>query len=28
VRIRIEQDADTFIDLMIERRPELAAPLK
>ena len=25
VRIRIEQDADTFIDLMIDRKPELAA---
>lgn len=26
VRIRIQQDADTFIDLMIARRPELAGP--
>ncbi len=25
-RIRIRQDADTFIDLLIERRPQLAAP--
>lgn len=25
VRIRIEQDADTFIDLVIDRKPELAA---
>ena len=26
VRIRIEQDAEVFIDLMIERKPELGAP--
>jgi hypothetical protein len=26
VRIRIQQDAETFIDLMIKRRPQLAAP--
>ena len=26
VRIRIQQDADTFIDLVISRKPELAAP--
>ena len=26
VRIRIRQDAETFIDLLIARRPELAAP--
>lgn len=26
VRIRIRQDAQTYVDLMIERRPELAAP--
>ncbi len=26
VRIRIQQDADTYIDLMIERRPQLAVP--
>jgi hypothetical protein len=26
VRIRIQQDADTFIDLVIARRPELSAP--
>ena len=26
VRIRIEQDAETFIDLMIARKPELAGP--
>jgi hypothetical protein len=26
VRIRIQQDADTFIDLMLTRRPELAGP--
>ena len=25
-RIRIRQDADTFIDLLIERKPQLAAP--
>jgi hypothetical protein len=25
-RIRIRQDADTFIDMMIERKPQLAAP--
>lgn len=28
VRIRIHQSADTFIDLMISRLPQLAAPLK
>ena len=26
VRIRIQQDAETYIDLMIKRRPQLAAP--
>jgi hypothetical protein len=26
VRIRIEQDAEVFVDLVIERKPELAAP--
>ena len=26
-RIRIEQDADTYIDLMIARKPQLAAPI-
>ena len=26
VRIRIEQDADTWVDLMISKRPELGAP--
>lgn len=26
VRIRIQQDTDTYIDLMIERRPQLAGP--
>lgn len=26
VRIRIRQDADTFVDMMIERKPQLAAP--
>lgn len=26
VRIRIQQDADTYIDLMIERRPQMAVP--
>ena len=26
VRIRIEQDPQTFIDLVIARRPELAGP--
>ena len=26
VRIRIRQDADTYIDLLIERKPQLAAP--
>ena len=26
VRIRIQQDSDTFIDLMLARRPEMAGP--
>ena len=26
VRIRIQQDAQTFIDLVLARRPELAGP--